>query len=427
MATKASARDPVAASCRWIRCESGADGHSPDGRQRAVGTETCATAALRSPRLRFAPLSARALWRSDVEGAANIMASPAEDAAMLRAVALAAKGLGSTSPNPVVGCVILDADGQVVGEGFHAYAGGPHAEVRALAGAGDRARGGTAVVTMEPCDHIGRTGPCTQAMIRAGIVRVVFGVTDPNPVAAGGAATLRSHGVLVEAGVREAEVQAGNLAWLTATRRAAAGDPRPFVIWKFASTLDGRSAALDGTSQWISSPDARADVQQLRSTVDAIIIGVGTVLADDPHLTYRTDAGVVANRQPIRVVVDTHDGTPRDARVRDGAARTWVATATELGAGADGRVDLRALGTALYERGCRRVLLEGGPTLAGAYLRDGLVDEVVGYVAPKLLGAGPSALAAAGIVTIAEAIDLEITDVRRVGPDLRIDALPKGN
>src|SRR5262245_19575909 len=191
MATKASARDPVAASCRWIRCESGADGHSPDGRQRAVGTETCATAALRSPRLRFAPLSARALWRSDVEGAANIMASPAEDAAMLRAVALAAKGLGSTSPNPVVGCVILDAAGDVVGEGFHAYAGGPHAEVRALAAAGERARGGTAVVTIEPCNHVGRTGPCSRALAAAGVRRVVAALTDPNPVAQGGGGTLR--------------------------------------------------------------------------------------------------------------------------------------------------------------------------------------------------------------------------------------------
>jgi diaminohydroxyphosphoribosylaminopyrimidine deaminase/5-amino-6-(5-phosphoribosylamino)uracil reductase len=354
------------------------------------------------------------------------MASAAEDAAMVRAIQLAARGLGTTSPNPVVGCVILDVKGEVVGEGFHAYAGGPHAEVRALAEAGDRARGGTAVVTMEPCDHVGRTGPCTQAMIRAGITRVVAGVVDPNPVAAGGAATLRSHGVTVEVGLRESEVQAGNLAWLTATRRAAAGDPRPFVIWKFASTLDGRSAALDGTSQWISSPVARSDVQDLRGSVDAIIVGVGTVLADDPHLTYRTDAGALANRQPLRVIVDTHDRTPVDARVRDGAARTWVATSGELGTDADGRVDLRALGKALFERGCRRALLEGGPTLAGAFLREGLVDEVVGYVAPKLLGAGKPALATAGIVTIAEAVDLEVIDVRQVGPDLRITALPKG-
>jgi diaminohydroxyphosphoribosylaminopyrimidine deaminase/5-amino-6-(5-phosphoribosylamino)uracil reductase len=354
------------------------------------------------------------------------MASPAEHAAMLHAISLAARGLGTTSPNPVVGCVILDTSGKIVGEGFHAYAGGPHAEVRALAAAGERARGGTAVVTLEPCNHSGRTAPCSEALIAAGIVRVVVAVADPNPVAQGGAEALRSTGVDVEMGVRAAEAHAGNIAWLTATRRAAAGDPRPFVVWKFAATMDGRSAALDGTSQWITSPDARADVQELRSTMDAIIVGVGTVLADDPHLTARTGAGALANRQPIRVIVDSAGRTPADARVRDGAARSWIATAAEVGAGRDGRVDLRRLSAGLYERGCRRVLLEGGPTLAGAYLREGLVDEVVGYIAPKLLGDGPAALAGAGIVTIAEAIDLELIDVRRVGPDIRITALPKG-
>jgi diaminohydroxyphosphoribosylaminopyrimidine deaminase/5-amino-6-(5-phosphoribosylamino)uracil reductase len=352
------------------------------------------------------------------------MASPAEDGAMLRAISLAHQGLGSTSPNPVVGCVILDAHEQVVGEGFHAYAGGPHAEVRALAGAGDRARGGTAIVTMVPCNHTGRTGPCTQALIDAGVVRVVAAVDDPNPTAQGGLDTLRSNGVAVELGVRHDEAYASNRAWLVSTRRWVMGDPRPFVIWKFAATLDGRSAALDGTSQWITSPEARADVQELRGGVDAIIVGVGTVLADNPHLTARTDAGALANRQPVRVILDTSDRTPADARVRDSAARTFIATAQTVGTGTDGRVDLRKLGAVLFERGCRRVLLEGGPTVAGAFLREGLVDEVVGYVAPKLLGAGPSALAAAGIVTIGEAIDLELTDVRRVGPDLRIDALP---
>lgn len=358
--------------------------------------------------------------------AADKAAAAREDAAMLRAISLAARGLGSTSPNPVVGCVILDRDGEIVGEGFHAYAGGPHAEVRALAAAGARAKGGTAVVTMEPCNHTGRTGPCTAELIKAGIARVVAGVPDPNPIAGGGAETLRAAGIDVAIGLRAKQVYAGNIAWLTSTRRAAAGDPRPYVIWKFAATMDGRSAALDGTSQWITSPDARVDVQELRCTADAIIVGVGTVLADDPHLTARTDAGALANRQPIRVIVDSANRTPAEARVRDGAARTWIATAAEVGAGPDGRVDLRRLGAALFERGCRRVLLEGGPTLAGAFLREGLVDEVVGYLAPKLLGDGPAALATAGIVTITEAIDLEITDVRRVGPDLRIAASPKG-
>jgi diaminohydroxyphosphoribosylaminopyrimidine deaminase/5-amino-6-(5-phosphoribosylamino)uracil reductase len=366
---------------------------------------------------------------SETDGAirASAEAAAREDAAMLRAISLAASGLGSTSPNPVFGCVILDASGEIVGEGFHAYAGGPHAEVRALAGAGERARGGTAVVTMVPCDHSGRTGPCTKALISAGVARVVAGVTDPNPAAAGGVETLRAAGVEVEVGLRAVEVRAGNIAWLTSTERAAAGDPRPYVVWRFATTLDGRSAASDGTSQWITSPEARADVQELRSTVDAIMVGVGTVLADDPHLTARTDAGALANRQPIRVILDSSNRTPPNARVRDSAARTWIATTAELGAGPDGRVDLRGLGVGLYERGCRRVLLEGGPTLAGAFLREGLVDELVGYVAPKLLGGGSATLSIGGFVTVAEAVEVEITDVRRVGPDLRIAGFPKAH
>src|SRR4051794_8756848 len=177
--------------------------------------------------------------------------------AMARAIELSARGLGTTSPNPVVGCVVLDADGNTAGEGWHEFAGGPHAEVRALAAAGDRARGGTAVVTMEPCNHVGRTGPCTHALAAAGVVRVVAALSDPNPVAQGGAETLRALGVDIELGVRAAEAHAGNIGWLTSTSPYAAGDPRPFVIWKFAATLDGRSAALDGTSQWITSPEAR--------------------------------------------------------------------------------------------------------------------------------------------------------------------------
>jgi diaminohydroxyphosphoribosylaminopyrimidine deaminase/5-amino-6-(5-phosphoribosylamino)uracil reductase len=349
------------------------------------------------------------------------MATPTEHEAMRRAIALAARGLGTTSPNPVVGCVLLDASGAVVGEGFHAYAGGPHAEIVALAQAGERARGGTAVVTLEPCNHTGRTGPCTHALIRAGIVRVVFAVGDPNLQAAGGAEVLRAAGVEVETGVREAEAEAANVAWLTAVRRGW-----PYLIWKFAATLDGRSAAADGSSMWITSEAARVDVHRLRGTVDAIVVGVGTVLADDPRLTARNlRDGTLAIRQPLRVVVDSAGRTPVDARVRDGAAPTWIATADEVGADADGRVDLRALLAGLHRRDVRAALLEGGPTLAGAFLAAGLVDRVVGYVAPKLLGAGPAALADAGVRTISEAIDLEFVDVTQVGPDLRFTALPR--
>ncbi|MEV4200119.1 bifunctional diaminohydroxyphosphoribosylaminopyrimidine deaminase/5-amino-6-(5-phosphoribosylamino)uracil reductase RibD [Micromonospora globbae] len=343
------------------------------------------------------------------------------DEAMRRAIELAARGLGTTSPNPVVGCVLLDAGGQVVGEGFHAYAGGPHAEIVALAQAGERARGGTAVVTLEPCDHTGRTGPCSLALIQAGVARVVIAVPDPNPVASGGAATLRSAGVRVDLGVRASEAEAGNIAWLTSMRRGW-----PYVIWKYAATLDGRSAAADGTSMWITSEAARIDVHALRGTVDAVVVGVGTVLADDPRLTARNlRDGSLAIRQPLRVVVDSEGRTPADARVRDGAARTWIATAAEVGAGPDGRVDLPALLAELHQRGVRAVLLEGGPRLAGAFLAAGLVDKVVGYVAPRLLGAGPAALVDAGVTTIAEAIDLEVVDVTQIGPDLRITALPR--
>ncbi|MET0423474.1 MAG: bifunctional diaminohydroxyphosphoribosylaminopyrimidine deaminase/5-amino-6-(5-phosphoribosylamino)uracil reductase RibD [Actinoplanes sp.] len=341
-----------------------------------------------------------------------------EDEAMRRAIALAARGLGTTSPNPVVGCLLLDIDGEVVGEGFHAYAGGPHAEIVALAQAGERARGGTAVVTLEPCNHTGRTGPCSQALIRAGVRRVVIAVDDPTPIAAGGAVTLRAAGVQVETGVRRPDASLGNVAWLTAVRRG-----RPYVIWKFAATLDGRSAATDGTSQWITSAPARADVHVLRSTVDAIVAGVGTVLADDPQLTVRDlKDGSLAIKQPLRVVVDSSGRTPEKARVRDVAAPTWIVTGDEVGAGADGRVDLPALMAALFGRGIRSVLLEGGPTLAGAFLAAGLVDQVIGYVAPKLLGAGTSALVDAGVGTIADALELDLTDLTQIGPDLRFTA-----
>jgi diaminohydroxyphosphoribosylaminopyrimidine deaminase/5-amino-6-(5-phosphoribosylamino)uracil reductase len=341
-----------------------------------------------------------------------------EDEAMRRAIALAGRGLGTTSPNPVVGCVLLGADGEIVGEGFHAYAGGPHAEIVALAQAGEEARGGIAVVTLEPCNHTGRTGPCAEALIAAGIRRVVIAVDDPTPVAAGGVATLRSAGVEVETGVRRAEAEQGNIAWRTAVRRG-----RPHVTWKFAATLDGRSAAADGTSQWITSEPARADVHRLRGTVDAIIAGVGTVLADDPHLTVRDlRDGSLAITQPLRVVVDSSGRTPEDARVRDAAAPTWIATAAAAGAGPDGRIDLAAMLTQLYARGVRGALLEGGPTLAGSFLAAGLVDTVIGYVAPKLLGAGRPALVGAGVVTIGEAIGLDLTDVTRIGPDLRFTA-----
>lgn len=356
-------------------------------------------------------------------------AAAAERAAMLRAVELAARGLGSTSPNPVVGCVVLDRYGRTVGEGWHQRAGGPHAEVHALAEAGDDAAGGTAVVTLEPCDRTGRTGPCTQALREAGIARVVYAVPDPTG-AAGGATTLTAAGVEVSAGLLAEEAAEINTAWLTSVRRGT-----PHVTWKYAATLDGRSAAADGTSRWITSAESRADVHRLRARCDAVLVGSGTLHADDPHLAVR---GVDGATQPLRVVLDTEATVRPGARVLDTAARTLVAVAEDAATGHlpegtgilrlprrdAGGLDLQALLTALYSRDVRSLLVEGGPRLAGAFLAAGAVDRVVGYLAPVLLGDGPSSLAGAGVTTIADAFRLTVTDTARLGPDLRITAVP---
>ncbi|MGC5344689.1 bifunctional diaminohydroxyphosphoribosylaminopyrimidine deaminase/5-amino-6-(5-phosphoribosylamino)uracil reductase RibD [Streptomyces sp. DT171] len=364
------------------------------------------------------------------------MATAADITAMRRAITLAARGLGSTSPNPVVGCVILDASGRPAGEGFHLRAGSPHAEIHALREAGGRARGGTAYVTLEPCDHTGRTGPCAQALIEAGVVRVVYAVADPTPQAAGGGATLRAAGIAAEPGLLADEAEAGNAAWLTSVREG-----RPYVLWKYAATLDGRIAAADATSRWITSPESRADVHRLRAEADAVVIGSGTARADDPQLGARGVEGAV---QPLRVVVDTDATAVRPgARVLDDTAPTLIAVAPDadtarlpaeavlrLPRAATGPgLDLHALLAALHGRGVRSVLLEGGPTLAGAFVAAGTVDKVVGYLAPALLGAGPAALADAGISTISQALRLDVTETVRIGPDLRVTAVParKGN
>ncbi|MFI6053761.1 bifunctional diaminohydroxyphosphoribosylaminopyrimidine deaminase/5-amino-6-(5-phosphoribosylamino)uracil reductase RibD [Streptomyces violascens] len=357
------------------------------------------------------------------------MATAADADAMRRAVELAARGLGSTSPNPVVGCVITDASGAVVGEGFHRRAGGPHAEVHALEAAGERARGGTAYVSLEPCNHTGRTGPCAQALIAAGVTRVFYAVGDPNPQATGGADTLRAAGVQAEQGLLADEAEAVNTAWLTSVRLG-----RPHVTWKYAATLDGRTAAEDGTSRWITSAASRADVHRLRAESDAVVVGSGTARTDDPHLAVR---GVEGSTQPLRVAVDTNATAVKPgARILDDAAPTLIAVAEDADAAhlpaaavlrlprtATG-LDIPALLAALHARGVRSVLLEGGPTLAGAFVAAGAVDKVVGYLAPALLGAGPAALAGAGISTITEALRLDITETVRIGPDLRITATP---
>jgi diaminohydroxyphosphoribosylaminopyrimidine deaminase / 5-amino-6-(5-phosphoribosylamino)uracil reductase len=337
------------------------------------------------------------------------VASPAEIAAMRRAVELASLGEGTTQPNPNVGAVVLDARGSVVGEGWHERPGRPHAEVVALAAAGPRARGGTVVVTLEPCNHVGRTGACAGALIMAGVARVVYAVADPWPPAAGGAVTLRAAGIDVEGGVLAAAAEPGNARWLTSMRWR-----RPYVVWKYAATLDGRVAAADGTSRWITGEEARAAVHRLRATCDAVVVGSGTALTDDPQLTVRDADGHPAARQPLRVVVDRRGRLPATARVLDDAAPTHVSRA-------DGPAALLA---ELFDRGVRRVLLEGGPTLAAAFLRDGLVDEAVVHLAPTLLGAGPSLVGDLGIPTIASALTFTIVDVTRLGGDVEVRLRP---
>lgn len=360
------------------------------------------------------------------------MATPAEIAAMQRALALAADVVGTTNPNPAVGAVVLSADGEVVAQGQTQPVGGAHAEVMALRAAGPAAAGATLVVTLEPCRHVGRTGPCTDAISAAGVRRVVFAAGDPNGEAAGGAEVLRAQGVDVEGGVLADRAQPTLGPWLTAVRRR-----RPHVTWKYAATLDGRTAAPDGTSRWITGEEARRDVHRLRAACDAVVVGIGTVLADNPQLTVRDGSPA---RQPLRVVVDGSARTPLSAQLLDDSARTLIA----VGADADtdrvkalrstgvevvelprreGRIDLGALLAELFAREALLLLLEGGATLAGSFVRNRLVDRVVGYHAPALLGAGPPVLGAAGVTTIGEAVRLEVQSVTQVGVDVRIDAV----
>jgi len=315
--------------------------------------------------------------------------------AMRRAVELSGPVLGSTSPNPPVGAVVLDQYGEVVGEGATQPPGGPHAERVALAQAGVRGYGGTLVTTLEPCAHTGRTGPCALAVVEAGIRRVVMGYEDPTELARGGGELLRAAGAEVSE-LPPPDGPGPLEAWLHRQRTGL-----PFLTWKYAATLDGRSAAADGTSRWITGETARADVHRLRAESDAVVIGAGTVLADDPELTVRPGR----NRQPLRVVLDRSGRTPADARVHP--ALVLSGTPEQV------LQDLAA-------RDVVSVLLEGGPTLAAAFLEAGLVDRIVGYLAPALLGDGQHALSAIGVGTINDAVRLRIDEVTRLGEDLRL-------
>jgi diaminohydroxyphosphoribosylaminopyrimidine deaminase/5-amino-6-(5-phosphoribosylamino)uracil reductase len=334
----------------------------------------------------------------------------AEEAAMHRALVLAETVRGRTSPNPPVGAVVIDTEGKLVGEGATAPAGGPHAEVTALAAAGERARDATVLVTLEPCNHSGRTGPCTEALIAAGVRRVVYAIHDPNPEAAGGADRLRDAGIDVSAGLEAEQARAGALGpWLFAIQAG-----RPYVTWKYAATFDGRVAAADLSARWISSAASRADSHAFRAVVDAIVVGSGTVLADDPQLTVRNADDELAEHQPLRVVLDRRHRTPQTARVLDSAAETLVL---------DTAVPRFAL-KALYDRGVRHVLLEGGPTLAGAFVEARCIDQVIAYLAPRLLGAGPAALGDAGITSLDEGVTLDVDTVTRLGLDIKVVARP---
>lgn len=363
------------------------------------------------------------------------MTDDAEDAAyMARALDLAARGAATVHPNPMVGCVIV-RDGEVVGEGWHEAPGGPHAEIAALRQAGSHARGATAYVTLEPCAHHGRTGPCAPALVEAGIERVVHAVDDPNPAAIGGAQVLRDAGVEVTSGVGADQAEEQNAAFLHRHRTG-----RPLVTLKTAQTLDGRVAARDGTSRWITSEAARTEAHRLRAASDAVLVGSGTVLADDPRLDVRH---VDPHRgQPRPVVLDRRGRTPADAQVaRPGAIVITGRDAdvlrerltphdvevVEVTPGEDGGVALTRVLEALAARDVHALLVEGGPTVAAAFARQGLVDRYVLHLAPSLLGGdGRPSLAPPGAPTVDDRWRLEITSVRRLGPDLEVVARPAG-
>ncbi|KUI11894.1 bifunctional diaminohydroxyphosphoribosylaminopyrimidine deaminase/5-amino-6-(5-phosphoribosylamino)uracil reductase [Mycobacterium sp. GA-1285] len=329
------------------------------------------------------------------------------EAAMRLAIHQAEKVKGTTYPNPPVGAVILDKDGEVAGVGATEPPGGPHAEVVALRRAGDRAAGGTAVVALEPCNHHGRTPPCVDALVRAGISAVAYAVADPNPIAAGGAARLSAEGLAVTAGVLAEAVTGGPLReWLHKQRTGS-----PHVTWKFATSVDGRSAAADGTSQWITSEAARADVHRRRAVADAIVVGTGTVFVDDPALTARLPDGTLADRQPLRVVVGERE-ISQEARVLNDDSRTMVIRTH----------DPHEVIKALADR--TDVLLEGGPTLAGAFLRAGVIDRILAYVAPILLGGPITAVDDVGVLSIAHAQRWRFDGVEPIGPDVLLSLIP---
>lgn len=363
-----------------------------------------------------------------------------DTAYMAEAVRLAKRGVYSTHPNPNVGCVIV-SEGEIVGRGWHARAGEPHAEVFALREAGERARGADVYVTLEPCSHQGRTPPCADALIKAGVRRVVAAMQDPNPRVAGeGLERLKAAGIEVETGLLEAQARELNPGFISRLERG-----RPWVRLKLAASLDGRTAMASGESQWITGVAARQDVQRLRARSTAVVTGIATVLADNPAMNVRLDAqqlnGVEPVRQPLRVVMDSQLRMPATAKTlllpggvlvltANGDQAAWQAlqhagAEVALVEEHDGRVSPAAALELLAQRDVNDVLLECGPTLAGAFMAAGLVDELVLYLAPHLMGdAARGLLSLPGLEKMQDRIELEWMDVRQVGTDLRITARP---
>ena len=330
---------------------------------------------------------------------------------MIRALELALNG-PAKGVNPQVGAVILDSTGQVLGEGFHKGSGTTHAEVvaldAALAGSPKLPAGSVAVVTLEPCNHTGKTGPCAQALIEAGVSKVVFASSDPGQNSSGGANTLRAAGIEVQSGMLSDKANKQLRVWLTATK-----NQRPFVTLKWASTVDGRAAAQDGSSKWISGAESRADAHRRRSEVDAILVGTGTALIDDPELTARNPDGTLRESQPLRVVLGTRN-LPSNLRLFNSDAETvTIKTQSIHGALSE-----------LYEKGVKHILVEGGPTLASRFVQMDLVDEFVIYLAPKLLGGDKLAIGSLDVPSIDQAKGLTFTEVSKLGEDILIVATP---
>jgi len=328
---------------------------------------------------------------------------------MRHALSLAAHG-PAWGVNPQVGCVLVNDSGEIVAEGWHRGAGTAHAEVDALSKVVD-ATGLTAIVTLEPCNHTGRTGPCSVALLEAGVTRVVYAVSDPGADSSGGAQRLRDAGVLVESGVLKNEVEEFIRPWLTAARLS-----RPFVTVKWASSLDGRTAADDGTSQWITGTASRQHVHEQRAKADAIVVGTGTVLADNPSLTARGDGGELLEHQPIPVVVGER-AIPAGSAIEKHPAGSIIT----------GTRDLNTILNALYQRDIRHVFVEGGPTVASAFIAAGYADEYLVYLAPVVIGGSKTATTDVGVATMADLGRLTITSVERLGEDILVRARPIGD